>query len=77
MKTGIATIEFLGGNCQKVEATVRVDKYGDLYLDDITINGTFYRGKQIRTVKREEILLDYIEKWSSGFEDVFAAQYEY
>jgi hypothetical protein len=46
-----------------IEANITIDRYGDFGIDNIVINGNFYSGKQIRTALREQILLNYIQKF--------------
>lgn len=57
-----STIYFESDYFKKVAMTLKRDKWGDYSVVDITIDGRYYTGKQIRTARRETILFNYAAK---------------
>lgn len=71
-----STIYFQNDYGKKVLMTLKRDKWGDYSVVDVTINASFYTGKQIRTARRETILFNYAAKFVDIDEHFADAQAE-
>lgn len=63
MEKFTTNISFTTGYGKPIEMNVTRDKYGDLSINWLQVGSTRYTGKQIRTVRREVVLLDYAAKY--------------